>query len=73
MTEFWQTVIGILSSVGVGGAIVAALSSWLGKVWAERLMAKESAMYREKLERLIKDLERKNYVSKVRFDAEFAI
>jgi len=73
MTEFWQTVIGILGSVGVGGAIVAALSSWLGKVWAERLMAKESAKYREELERLSKQLEHKNYVSKVRFDAEFAI
>ena len=73
MTELWQTVVGILCSVGVGGAIVAALSSWLGKVWAERLMAKETAKYREELERLSKQLERKNYVSKVRFDAEFSI
>lgn len=73
MKEVMQTAFAILGSVGVGGAIVAALSSWLGKVWAERLMAKESAKYREKLERLTKQLERKNYVSKVRFDAEFAI
>lgn len=73
MKEVMQTALAILGSVGVGGAIVAALSSWLGKVWAERLMAKETAKYREELERLSKQLERKNYVSKVRFDAEFAI
>jgi len=73
MKEVIQTALAILGSVGIGGAIVAALSSWLGKVWAERLMAKESAKYREELERLTKQLERKNYVSKVRFDAEFAI
>ena len=73
MSEFWLTIFGILGSVGVGGAIVAGLSSWLGKVWADRLMAKETAKFREDLERLTKQLERKNYVSKVRFDAEFAI
>lgn len=73
MKEVIQTALAILGSIGVGGAIIAALSSWLGKVWAERLMAKETAKYREELERLTKQLERKNYVSKVRFDAEFAI
>ncbi len=73
MAEFWKTVIGILVSLGGGGAIVMALSSWFGKRWAERLMARETAKYREELERLTKQLERKNYVSKVRFDAEFAI
>ena len=73
MSDFWQTIVGILASVGVGGAIVAALSSWLGKVWAERLMVRETAKYREELERLTKQLERKNYVSKVRFDAEFSV
>ena len=73
MSEFWLTIFGILGSVGGGGAIVAGLSSWLGKVWADRLMAKETAKFREDLERLTKQLERKNYVSKVRFDAEFAM
>ena len=73
MSELWQTILGILGSIVSGGGIVVALSSWLGKVWAERLMARETAKYREELERLTKQLERKNYVSKVRFDAEFAI
>ena len=73
MAEFWKTIAGIMVSLGGGTFIVMALSSWLGKVWADRLMRRETAKFREELERLTKQLERKNYVSKVRFDAEFAI
>ncbi len=69
----WDTAFEVLGSIFSGGAIVMAMSSWLGKVWANRIMAKETAEYKERLERLCKELERKNYVSKVRFDAEFAI
>ena len=72
-TDVLKIVAGVIAALGGGGAIVAGLSSWLGKVWADRLMAKETAKFREDLERLTKQLERKNYVSKVRFDAEFAI
>lgn len=72
-TDIVKIVAGVIAALGGGGAIVAGLSSWLGKVWADRLMAKETAKFREDLERLTKQLERKNYVSKVRFDAEFAI
>ena len=72
-TEVLKIALGVIAALGGGGAIVAGLSSWLGKVWADRLMVKETAKFREDLERLTKQLERKNYVSKVRFDAEFAI
>jgi len=72
-TDIVKIVAGVIAALGGGGAIVAGLSSWLGKVWADRLMVKETAKFREDLERLTKQLERKNYVSKVRFDAEFAI
>ena len=72
-TDVIKIVAGVIAALGGGGAIVAGLSSWLGKVWADRLMVKETAKFREDLERLTKQLERKNYVSKVRFDAEFAI
>lgn len=71
--EVLKIVAGVIAALGGGGAIVAGLSSWLGKVWADRLMVKETAKFREDLERLTKQLERKNYVSKVRFDAEFAM
>jgi len=72
-TDVIKIVAGVIAALGGGGAIVAGLSSWLGKVWADRLMAEETAKFRENLERLTKQLERKNYVSKVRFDAEFAM
>ena len=69
----WETAFEVLGSIFSGGAIVMAMSSWLGKVWANRIIEKETAEYKERLERLCKELERKNHVSKVRFDAEFAI
>jgi|ERR1035441_3371278 hypothetical protein len=50
----------LLSSVGGGGAIVLGLSSWLGKVWANRLMEQEKARYRRDLEEFKADLQRKS-------------
>jgi hypothetical protein len=47
----------ILLSLGAGGAIVLALSSWLGRVWAERLMAKETAKHNHELEQLRSSLQ----------------
>ncbi|MDQ2776003.1 MAG: hypothetical protein M3Y57_13960 [Acidobacteriota bacterium] len=40
----------LLASLGGGGAIVIAMSNWLGKVWAERLMQKEKAKHDHELE-----------------------
>lgn len=42
----------ILGSLGGGAAIVFGFSSWLGKVWANRLMAKEKAEHAQELESL---------------------
>lgn len=42
----------ILASLGGGAAIVFGFSSWLGKVWANRLMTKEKAEYAQELESL---------------------
>ena len=72
-TDVLKIVSGMIAALGGGGFIVTSLSSWFGKIWAERFMAEEKAKYEKELERLAKQFERKNYVSKVRFDAEFAI
>lgn len=45
-----------LISVGGAGAIVVALSSWLGKVWATRLMDREKAAHARELESLRSEL-----------------
>jgi hypothetical protein len=42
----------ILGSLGGGAAIIFGFSSWLGKVWANRLMTKEKAEYAQELESL---------------------
>lgn len=47
----------VLLSLGGGGAIVLALSSWLGKVWANRLMATEAAKHSHDLEKLRSSLQ----------------
>ncbi|MCK4818623.1 hypothetical protein KA005_22825 [bacterium] len=51
----------ILGSIGGGAVIVLGFSSWLGKVWANRLMAKEKAEHAQDLEslrnRLLQDTE----------------
>lgn len=41
-----------LGSLGSGAAIVFGFSSWLGKVWANRLMIQEKAEYAQELESL---------------------
>lgn len=56
----WTVVLQIIASLGGGGLIVAGLSSWLGKVWADRLMARERADHEAQLTRLRADLEHQN-------------
>lgn len=42
----------ILGSLGGGAVIIFGFSSWLGKVWANRLMTKEKVEYAQELESL---------------------
>lgn len=48
----WELVQAVLVSLGGGGIIVLSFSSWLGKVWANRLMASETARHSRELEEL---------------------
>lgn len=50
----------ILGSLGGGGAIVVGLSSWIGKVWAARLMDNERHKHERELEALRASLKAKN-------------
>jgi hypothetical protein len=42
-TEVFKLVFAMVASVGGAGAIIFILSSWLGKVWAHRILAREQA------------------------------
>jgi hypothetical protein len=82
LADVWHVALAVLTSLGGGAVIVLALSSWLGKVWANRLMERERAKYAEELERLRSSLERTNrllqgeiektiFVGKTHFETEF--
>lgn len=50
--NFSDFLVHALISLGLGSTLVFALSSWLGNVWAKRLMAKEVANHNKELARL---------------------
>jgi hypothetical protein len=39
--EAWQVGLVVVASLGGGGVIVAGLSNWLGRVWADRIVEKQ--------------------------------
>lgn len=84
MTEVFDLIMKILLSLGGGGAIVFAFSSWLGKVWASRILEKEKkehqleiSNYKSKLDLELNRINSLNekalYISKVQYDKEFEI
>jgi hypothetical protein len=52
MTEVFKVAAAILASLGGATVLVFAFSNWLGKIWAERLMARETAEHARELEML---------------------
>lgn len=56
--EVFSIVTTAILSIGGSGAIIFALSGWLGKVWADRLMLEEKAQHQVDLENLRSDLEK---------------
>ena len=74
----------ILASLGGSSAIIFGLSSWLGKVWANRILEKEKLEHNRELEKYRKDLseelervrsinDKALYVSKVHYNNEYRI
>lgn len=86
---FWDALYAagaIVVSSFCGGAVVLALSSWLGKVWAGRILEKDKANYQqqiekirsdyrqeveEKLQRLRDQIERGQFIHRLQFETEF--
>lgn len=52
-----ETVLTILGSVGGSALIIAGLSSWLGKIWAGRILEQDKQRYRTEIERIKKQYE----------------
>jgi hypothetical protein len=81
--EIWHAGLASLFAIVPGATLVVALSSWLGKVWASRIlegdrvkyqreMAEVSASYERKSAFLRSELEKTVYVSRLHFETEFA-
>ncbi len=80
--EIMKIVAATLTSIGIGGGIVVALGSWLGKVWASRILEGDRAHYQvvmasaaqeaqRTLEQLKGELQKRVLVHRVQFEAEF--
>ena len=68
-----QIAVAAIASAGGIGAIMIGVVSFSAKRIAERMEKKFQATLDQELERYKSELSKKNYVSKVRFDAEFGI
>lgn len=73
MNDIWQTALAIIGSIGGGGIIIVGISSWLGKLWADKLMKKSEYEYQRNLELIKQDFEKKNYIHQAKFTKEFEI
>jgi len=82
LSEVFQIAATILVSLGGAGAIVMACASWLGKVWANRILESDRRKYSEELERVRSELEASRrmlqaeldkaiHVHRVQFETEF--
>ena len=60
MSEYISIGATIIASLGGSGEIILGLSNYLGKIWAERLMATEKANHEQKLEYLRVQLQKEN-------------
>lgn len=52
MENFYQIAFLLLSSTGGAAIIVFALSSWLGKVWANRILESDKSKYTKELDKI---------------------
>jgi len=52
MENIYQIAFILLSSVGGAAIIIAVLSSWLGKVWANRILESDKARYTKELDKI---------------------
>jgi len=58
LADVWAVAGAVITSLGGGALLMFALSSWLGKVWAKRILESDRAKYATDIERVKSDLER---------------
>lgn len=67
----------IIGSVGGAALIIVGLSSWLGKVWANRILEQDRFRYQSEIEKLKNELaserEKGNFAFSIYFEGQFKI
>lgn len=75
--DIFNVAAAILTSVGGSAIIIMALSSWLGKVWANRILEKDKLKYTSELEKIKAKLQNENekhkFVFSMYFEGQFKI
>jgi cell division protein FtsB len=83
-SEISKVASAILTSIGGASVIILGLSSWFGKVWANKILEKEKAAYSKEIEHYKSELNRELgrigaiqdkalYISKAQYDNEYKI
>lgn len=82
LKDIFSVAAAVLASIGGAGLLIAALSSWLAKMWAARILEGDRARYAAEVENLRGQIQRENmgekdkldrtrFVYQRQFDAEF--
>lgn len=64
-SEVWNIAGAVITAVGGGGVLVMALSSWLGKVWADRILESDKAKYQKEFAELKSELDKQLHAHNV--------
>ena len=71
--ELWKVVLGVVTSVGGIGVVIVAAVKFSSDIIAKRLEEKYTLKMNKELEKYRVGLDNKVYISKTKFDTEFAI
>ncbi len=76
-TEIFQVSAAVLGSVGGAAAIIFGFSTWLGKVWANRILEQDKLKYSTELEKIKNKLqsqsEKQNLMFSLYFEGQFRL
>ena len=73
MNGIWQIALAVIGSFGGAGAIILTCSRLVANITAEKIIKKTEFEFVKKLEDFKSQLEKKNYISKARFDLEIEL
>jgi hypothetical protein len=65
ISDVWTIAGAVITAVGGGGVLVVALSSWLGKVWADRILESDKAKYQREIAELKSELDKRLHAHNV--------